>query len=144
VVFWSEWGDPQTAGKELGRYTRTKEVLNIRVPFKWLCATTSVAQLPSNKSPSVTLFGRQSSPLSKAKSGPLRPTQALVGLGKKCSNNGDCVSNRCDRGFGTANTSRCIPNDGKGGKGDYCTHPNHRWRRGQRWRREYRRSGQRW
>src|SRR5262249_32327173 len=48
----------------------------------------------------------------------------LAPLGAQCSSFGDCVSGRCDAGIGTTNTSRCIPNDGTGNIGDFCTHPH--------------------
>lgn len=45
-----------------------------------------------------------------------------LGLGEHCSEDTSCQYGRCDR----ANwPSRCIPNDGTGIAGDYCTHQNH-------------------
>jgi hypothetical protein len=44
-------------------------------------------------------------------------------LGESCSSNQDCRSNRCDGAAG--NPHNCIPNDGQGQTGDYCTHSNH-------------------
>jgi microsomal dipeptidase-like Zn-dependent dipeptidase len=41
-------------------------------------------------------------------------------LGKSCEIHGDCTSGRCD---GSRHT--CIPNDGTGKVGNYCTHNNH-------------------
>jgi hypothetical protein len=41
-------------------------------------------------------------------------------MGGACTANQDCVSLRCDKGAG--NARRCIPNDGTGKPGDYCTH----------------------
>jgi microsomal dipeptidase-like Zn-dependent dipeptidase len=46
-------------------------------------------------------------------------------LGGPCDVNAACISNRCDVGSFTTNTRRCIPNDGTGTPGDYCTHSNH-------------------
>ncbi len=48
-------------------------------------------------------------------------------LGVSCSSGTDCRSGRCDRGAG--NPRKCIPNDGKGSSGNYCTH-NNQCRRG--------------
>jgi hypothetical protein len=43
-------------------------------------------------------------------------------LGATCSNDSQCVSMRCDT---TTSPRKCIPHDGTGRKGDYCTHNNH-------------------
>lgn len=45
--------------------------------------------------------------------------------GGKCETSLACKTNRCDRGFNSTHTSRCIPRDGKGGGGEFCTHNNH-------------------
>ncbi len=43
------------------------------------------------------------------------------GVGEKCYGNGDCAGGRrCD-----GKTHKCIPNDGTGKTGQYCTHNNH-------------------
>jgi hypothetical protein len=47
---------------------------------------------------------------------------APVGLGEQCETNASCVSGRCDAAPG--NPKKCIPNDGTGGVGAYCTHHN--------------------
>jgi hypothetical protein len=44
-------------------------------------------------------------------------------LGSACGANSHCASGRCDAAAG--NPRRCIPNDGTGVTGDYCSHPNH-------------------
>lgn len=44
-------------------------------------------------------------------------------LGQSCSTNTQCISGRCDAAPG--HPRRCIPNDGTGRSGDYCTHNNH-------------------
>ena len=46
-------------------------------------------------------------------------------LKSRCSSNQDCASNRCDIGWGTTKTGLCIPNDGTGRLGQFCTHNNH-------------------
>ncbi|MGV7227696.1 MAG: hypothetical protein ACQ9IQ_03455 [Nitrospirales bacterium] len=46
-------------------------------------------------------------------------------IGGNCANNRQCVSRRCDAGDGTTKTNRCIPNDGDGRQGEYCTHHKH-------------------
>jgi hypothetical protein len=42
--------------------------------------------------------------------------------GTSCSTDAECASHRCDNAPG--NPRACIPNDGQGQPGDYCTHPN--------------------
>jgi hypothetical protein len=54
---------------------------------------------------------------------PNRPGTTPVG--QPCADNTQCVSNWCDRGAGTTNTGRCIPNDGQGQPGNFCTNPRH-------------------
>jgi len=44
--------------------------------------------------------------------------------GDFCDTNNDCATNRCDRGKFTTKTSRCIPNDGHGRVGEFCTDNN--------------------
>jgi hypothetical protein len=56
------------------------------------------------------------------KSGTCAAKQALEG---KCLTNEQCTSGRCDAGFNSTGTSTCIPHNGAGNKGDYCTHPHH-------------------
>ena len=56
--------------------------------------------------------------------------RAPADLGESCETNAGCTSNRCDVGWNTTNTERCIPNDGTGGYGDFCTHNNHCYRGG--------------
>lgn len=53
------------------------------------------------------------------------PGQASAGkgYGQSCRTNNDCSRRRCDMAPG--NPHKCIPNDGTGKKGDYCTHNNH-------------------
>lgn len=48
--------------------------------------------------------------------------RAPKGLGESCSSNAGCTSGRCDSAPG--NPHNCIPNDGTGKSGDYCTHNN--------------------
>lgn len=48
--------------------------------------------------------------------------EAPVALGQVCRWNEGCQSGRCDVASGTPD--RCIPPDGWGNVGDYCTHPN--------------------
>jgi hypothetical protein len=43
-------------------------------------------------------------------------------LGASCTSDAACQSRRCDAAPG--NPRRCIPNDGTGNVGDYCTHTN--------------------
>jgi len=47
---------------------------------------------------------------------------APSGLGQPCSNNGECASGYCDRGFNTGNTNQCMPRGGQGASGDPCSH----------------------
>ncbi|MBW2290715.1 MAG: hypothetical protein JRG94_00235 [Deltaproteobacteria bacterium] len=44
-------------------------------------------------------------------------------LGADCDTNFDCSSGTCD--FSGVTPQRCIPRDGTGKIGEYCTHPNH-------------------
>ncbi len=53
-----------------------------------------------------------------------RPVPAPVANGQTCADDGACRSGRCDRGLGSQNTGRCIPNDGEGGRGVACNHNN--------------------
>ena len=48
--------------------------------------------------------------------------RAPRGLGEYCASNAGCTSGRCDAVPG--NPHKCIPNDGHGKNGDYCTHNN--------------------
>lgn len=50
---------------------------------------------------------------------------AVDNNGAWCDEDRDCDSGRCDIGWFTTNTRRCIPNDGTGRGDDYCTHNNH-------------------
>ncbi len=45
--------------------------------------------------------------------------------GGPCDTPADCINRRCDNFFGSTHTDRCIPNDGEGQDGEYCTHNNH-------------------
>jgi murein DD-endopeptidase MepM/ murein hydrolase activator NlpD len=45
-------------------------------------------------------------------------------LGETCSTNPDCESLRCDRGWGTSHTERCVPGPNAGRAGDYCSNDN--------------------
>ncbi len=47
-----------------------------------------------------------------------------VKLGRSCAHDDDCQSRTCDIGNGTSKTALCVPKDGKGNGGDFCT--NHR------------------
>lgn len=61
--------------------------------------------------------------ISPAGGGQCRPQ---VGIGAYCEDNNACAEGRrCDRGAGTQGTRRCIPDDGEGQGGDYCSHDNH-------------------
>jgi microsomal dipeptidase-like Zn-dependent dipeptidase len=54
-----------------------------------------------------------------------RLANAKKGLGEPCGGDTDCLSNRCDKGTLTTKANKCIPNDGTGSVGDYCTSSNH-------------------
>ena len=44
------------------------------------------------------------------------------GIGESCAENSDCAADRTTRCDQTASPKKCIPNDGTGVIGDYCTH----------------------
>jgi len=47
------------------------------------------------------------------------------GIGDRCETNAGCSSARTSRCDDTVLPSRCIPDDGRGRSGEYCTHNNH-------------------
>jgi hypothetical protein len=66
---------------------------------------------------------------------PSRPPSALTAdwycgalppapLGASCSWNGGCTSGRCDSGWGTSNTRKCMPQAGTGNINDWCSNNN--------------------
>ncbi len=49
----------------------------------------------------------------------------FVSIGDPCTSNDDCAGPRTTRCDNTASPKLCIPDDGSGNKGEYCTHDNH-------------------
>jgi hypothetical protein len=51
--------------------------------------------------------------------------RSFAPIGETCSNGRRCAGGRrCDSGIGTQNTGKCIPDDGKGQPGQFCSHNN--------------------
>ena len=46
-------------------------------------------------------------------------------IGDRCETNAGCSASRTSRCDNTRSPQRCIPDDGRGALGDYCTHNNH-------------------
>jgi hypothetical protein len=100
--------------------------------FRWNCATENAMMMNPGLVPRVLAmaefdaqFGFGGSYQSEAYLLPNQKVGTRYAIGGNCANNRQCVSRRCDAGDGTTKTNRCIPNNGGGREGDYCTHPNH-------------------
>jgi hypothetical protein len=52
---------------------------------------------------------------------------AKSSLGGPCAGGGNkqCASGYCDAGSGSGNTNKCVPKNGSGTTGDYCSKPSH-------------------
>jgi hypothetical protein len=116
------WNSPNELRRSLGRYIHTKQIEHYYAPFVWKCASQPSAPLPLQRGVRIGVTGKTGEPFENFVSNPVAPHGRRALLGELCSSDLQCMSERCDPAPG--HERRCIPKDGDGCEGEYCTHDN--------------------